>query len=157
MLKKVEVHAVVLSWLLVVAAVTFFVPVWSKEPTAPPGQPNVKVEKVPVRQTDTVAGKELYLDHCAVCHGVAGKGNGPAAPALKTAPPDLTLLATNNGGKFPSMHVLNILDTDPGGPVHGSAEMPMWGPIFRRMGPDPSLGHLRALNVAKYIESLQAK
>jgi hypothetical protein len=55
------------------------------------------------------------------------------------------------------MHVLDILDSDPGGPVHGSPEMPNWGPIFRKLGPDPSLGHLRALNVTKYIESMQAK
>jgi len=158
MLSKI-VHArrrVILMWLLAGAVIAFFVPAWSQEP--PQGQnPNVKVEKVPVRQTGAVSGKELYLDHCAVCHGVYGKGNGPAAPALKTAPPDLMLLAKNNGGKFPSMHVVNVLDSNPGGPVHGSQEMPIWGPIFSKLGPDPSLGHLRALNVAKHVESMQAK
>jgi mono/diheme cytochrome c family protein len=157
MFNKAGTHAVGLSWLLAVAAITLFVPVWSQEPTPQGGNSNVKVEKVPVRQTGAVSGRELYIDHCAICHGVAGKGNGPAAPALKTAPPDLTLLAKNNGGKFPSMHVLNILDSDPGGPAHGSPEMPIWGPIFRKLGPDPTLGHLRALNVTKYIESMQAK
>jgi len=148
---------VILTWLLAGAAIVFFIPVWSQEPSPQAGNPNVKVEKVPVRQTGTVSGKELYLDHCAVCHGADGKGNGPAAPALKTAPPDLTLLAKNNGGKFPSMHIINILDSNPGGAVHGSQEMPIWGPIFRKLGPDPTLGHLRALNVTKYIESMQAK
>jgi hypothetical protein len=123
------IHArphVILTWLLTEAAIAFFVPVWSQEPSPQAGNPNVKVEKVPVRQTGTVSGKELYLDHCAVCHGADGKGNGPAAPALKTAPPNLTLLAKNNGGKFPSMHVVNILDSNPGGAVHGSQEMPIW-------------------------------
>ena len=159
MLSK-SVHArrrVILMWLLAGAAIAFFVPVWSQEPTPQGVTPNVKVEKVPVRQTGAISGKELYLDHCAVCHGVNGKGNGPAVLALKTPPPDLTLLAKNNGGKFPSMHVVNILDSDPGAAVHGSQEMPIWGPIFRKLGPDPNLGHLRVLNVTKYIESMQAK
>ena len=148
---------VIVRWLLAGAAIAFFVPVWSQEPTPQGENPQVKVEKVPVHQTGAISGKELYLDHCAVCHGVSGKGDGPAAPALKTAPRDLTLLAKNNGGKFPSMHVVNVLDSNPGGPVHGSREMPIWGPIFRQLGPDPTLGHLRALNVTKYIESVQAK
>ena len=159
MLSKI-VHArrrVILMWLLAGAAIAFFVPVWSQEPTPQPGNPNVKIEKVPVRQTAVVSGKELYLEHCAVCHGVDGKGNGPAAAALKTPPPNLTLLARNNDGRFPSMHVVNILDSNPGAPVHGSQEMPIWGPIFRKLGPDPNLGRLRALNVTNYIESMQTK
>jgi mono/diheme cytochrome c family protein len=148
-----------LMWLLAGAAIALFMPVWSQEPAPQGGNPTVKVEKVPVRQTSVVSGKELYLDHCAVCHGAEGKGNGPAAPALKTPPPNLTLLAKNNGGKFPSMHVVTILDSDPGGPFHGSKDMPIWGPIFRALGPqpDPALGHLRARNVTNYIESMQAK
>jgi mono/diheme cytochrome c family protein len=159
MLSK-AVHArrhVILAWLLAGAAIAFFLPVWSQEPTPQPANPTVKLERVPVRQTGAVSGKELYLEHCAVCHGVDGKGNGPAAPALRTPLPDLTLLAKNNGGKFPAMHVVNILDSNPGGAVHGSQEMPIWGPIFRNLGPDPALGHLRALNVTKYIESIQVK
>lgn len=160
MFNTVRVHAtqrVVLVWLLAGGAIFFVSPAWCQEPAPQASKPSVKVEKVPVRQTGAVSGKELYLDHCAVCHGTDGKGSGPAAPALKTAPPDLTLLAKNNGGKFPSTHIVHILDSNPGAAVHGSQEMPIWGPIFRRMGPDPNLGHLRALNVSRYIESMQAK
>jgi mono/diheme cytochrome c family protein len=147
---------VVLAWPLAGATVFFCIPVRSQQPEPQAAKPSVKVEKVPVRQTATVSGKELYVDHCAVCHGTDGKGNGPAAPALKTSPPDLTLLAKNHDGKFPSAHVVTVLDS-PGAAVHGSPEMPIWGPIFRKMGTDPNLGHLRAVNVSKYIESMQAK
>lgn len=160
MFGKTEVYVrgrVVLAWLLAGAAIFFSSPTRSQEPAPQAAQPSVKIEKVPVRQTGAVSGKELYLDHCAVCHGTDGKGHGPATAALKTAPPDLTLLAKNSGGKFPSAHLVTILDSNPGAVVHGSKEMPIWGPIFRKMGTDPNLGHLRALNVSKYIESMQAK
>jgi putative copper export protein/mono/diheme cytochrome c family protein len=35
-------------------------------------------------------GIALYSDSCVVCHGVAGYGDGPAAPDLKPKPADLT-------------------------------------------------------------------
>jgi len=145
------------AWLLAGAAILILTPGWSQEPAPQSTKPSVKVEKMPVRQTGEVAGKDLYLDHCAVCHGAEGKGNGPAAPALRTAPPDLTLLAKHNNGKFPAARIVHILDSEPGAVVHGSHEMPIWGPLFRRMGPDANLGHLRALNVSRYIESMQVK
>ena len=35
------------------------------------------------------AGKALFGEHCAVCHGPRGAGDGPAAPTLQPRPPDL--------------------------------------------------------------------
>jgi mono/diheme cytochrome c family protein len=35
-------------------------------------------------------GRHVYEHHCAVCHGEAGDGNGPAAGRLTTKPADLT-------------------------------------------------------------------
>jgi mono/diheme cytochrome c family protein len=35
-------------------------------------------------------GRELFLDHCAYCHGAEGRGDGPAAADLRPAPADLT-------------------------------------------------------------------
>ena len=35
-------------------------------------------------------GSHLYREHCAVCHGVAGYGDGPAAAGLQPRPADLT-------------------------------------------------------------------
>lgn len=34
-------------------------------------------------------GKALYQAQCQLCHGVEGRGDGPAAAALKTAPSNL--------------------------------------------------------------------
>jgi mono/diheme cytochrome c family protein len=60
-----------------------------------------KVKHVPVKPTSAASGEQMYNSYCAACHGKDGKGGGPAAAALKTAPTDLTTLAQKNGGKSP--------------------------------------------------------
>ena len=118
---------------------------------------NVTIKKVPAPRTSPVSGKDMYTSYCAACHGKDAKGNGPAAPALKVVPTDLTMLAKQNGGKFPSDHVATILA---GGSVtaHGSADMPVWGSVFRSMsGGHSTEVQLRIANLNKYLESLQVK
>jgi mono/diheme cytochrome c family protein len=44
-------------------------------------------------RTSPASGQEMFVNYCAACHGKDGKGDGPAAPALKVAPADLTALA----------------------------------------------------------------
>jgi mono/diheme cytochrome c family protein len=116
-----------------------------------------KLKKVPVKQTGEVEGAKLFRQYCAVCHGLDGKGNGPATAALKLPPPDLTALAQSNGGKFPTDRVANVLANGTDYPAHGSKEMPIWGPLFSRMSANPSLGKLRVKNVTEYLQSIQAK
>ncbi len=36
-------------------------------------------------------GKMLYDTDCAACHGASGRGDGPVAHLLRTAPPDMTV------------------------------------------------------------------
>ena len=55
-------------------------------------------------------GRVIYDDHCAACHGLAGQGDGPLAADLDTAVPDLTLIATRNGGTFPTAQVISEID-----------------------------------------------
>src|ERR1700674_202975 len=57
---------------------------------------STRQQKEPVRRADITSGKNMFLNYCASCHGVDGKGNGPAAAALKPAPTDLTTLAKAN-------------------------------------------------------------
>ena len=116
------------------------------------------IKHVPVKPTSAASGKEMYISYCAVCHGTAGKGDGPAASALKATPTDLTMLNKNNGGKYPAMKVSSAIRGDANVPAHGSKDMPVWGSLFR----DLSQGHesevqQRVANLTKYIESLQAK
>ena len=72
----------------------------------------------------------MFKAYCAACHGPNAKGNGPAAAALKKAPSDLTLLAKNNGGKFPYVRVKDIIDGRKPIAAHGETDMPVWGQIF---------------------------
>ena len=123
-------------------------------------RPNVEIKKVPARPTTMVQGEVLYKSHCATCHGPAGKGNGPAASALKAAPPDLTLLAKSNDGKFPDLKIMRVLESGTDLTAHGSKDMPIWGPIFRSMGPAAAggqVGHLREVNLTDYLKSIQKK
>ena len=116
-----------------------------------------QIKKVPAERTSAASGKEMFDAYCASCHGVDGKGNGPAAPAFKKPPTDLTLLAQKNGGKFPAMHVMSSIQ-DVTQNVHGSKDMPVWGPILSSVSTkDPGVVRLRISNLTSYIESLQAK
>jgi len=124
--------------------------------TAQEAKTEVKHEAAP--QTSPASGKDMFLSYCAACHGKDGKGNGPAAPGLKAAPADLTVLAKLNSGKYPADKVTSILRGQTNLVPHGDQEMPVWGRVFWRM----SQGHeeivmQRIANLNRYIESLQAK
>lgn len=120
-------------------------------------EPTTKIKKVPATPTSAASGKEMFDAYCASCHGLDGKGNGPAAPALKKQPPDLTLMAQNNGGKFPAMHVMSSI-RDVTQNVHGTKDMPVWGPVFSSVSQNrPDVVKLRISNLTDYIESLQVK
>jgi len=76
------------------------------------------------------AGKLEYMDNCASCHGVDGKGNGPLGNLLQRSPPDLTLLAKNNQGVLPMNRLFEVLD-GANVPSHGTRDMPVWGREYR--------------------------
>lgn len=43
---------------------------------------------LPVNAAEIQAGARLYKTNCSACHGVTGKGDGPAAAFLKPKPAD---------------------------------------------------------------------
>jgi mono/diheme cytochrome c family protein len=120
------------------------------------GQQKSGVTYVSPTPTSAADGAEMFKQYCAVCHGVDGKGMGPAMPALKKMPADLTALTRGNKGKFPELKVFNVIKGDAELAAHGSRDMPMWGVVFRYMTPNgEAQAQLRIRNLTKYIESMQ--
>lgn len=123
-----------------------------------PAEGSTTVKHVPITNAPSESGKEMFKSYCAVCHGTDGKGNGPAASAMKTAPIDLTALTQKNGGKYPAAHVAAILRGQATNPSHGNADMPIWGPLFSSI----SHGHegqvqQRITNLVNYVQGIQSK
>jgi mono/diheme cytochrome c family protein len=123
----------------------------SQETTSP-------VKHATAAATSPSSGKEMFMSYCASCHGKEAKGNGPAAAALRQSPADLTGLARQHGGKYPSDLVTSVLRGQRQLMAHGDQDMPVWGPVFWKI----SQGHeelvqMRIANLNKYLESLQEK
>ena len=103
-----------------------------------------------------ISGADEYYRLCAVCHGEQGRGDGPMARVLKTPPPNLTLLAKNNGGHFPFLSVLEMIDGRNMIAVHGSREMPVWGESLTR-DYDQFIARTIELELLLHLDSLQVK
>jgi mono/diheme cytochrome c family protein len=113
-------------------------------------------EKPAANRTDVAAGRETFLKYCASCHGTEGKGDGPAAFAMKTPPTDLTTLSKRHEGRFPGGYVSALLKFGRNLAAHGSEEMPVWGTRFRSLDPanDPT-GQHHIDDLLAYIRSIQ--
>ncbi len=115
-------------------------------------------EKSPRKLIDTLNGKDLFQAYCASCHGMDGKGKGVVAAVLKNGVPDLTTLRRRRGGKFPAPELEKlILGQGTSAAAHGSREMPVWGPVFRRVENDQDFGLVRVRRLVEHIESLQER
>jgi mono/diheme cytochrome c family protein len=109
-------------------------------------------QRTPGKRASTERGKALFSEYCASCHGISGKGDGPAAPALKIPPANLTTLAARNKGQFPSLRVMQAIKAGPSVPAHGSQVMPVWGPIFLQGDSPDTAGQAPSQNPAGLAE-----
>jgi mono/diheme cytochrome c family protein len=111
------------------------------------------IKKRSIKPTAVTNAKQMFDSYCAVCHGKDGKGDGPAAKALTKAPADLTKISARNGGTFPDVRVRRFIEGLDEVPAHGTRDMPMWGELFRSLGPDTA--QLRISALADYLKSMQ--
>ena len=68
-------------------------------------------------------GRTFFVENCASCHGAGGRGHGPLAAGLDPPPADLTQIAARNGGEFPLVRLLSVID----GYASGDRAMPAFG------------------------------
>lgn len=125
-------------------------------------------QRAPQRDTPVDLGKIEYESKCAICHGLAAKGDGPMAAFITRKMPDLTTLAKNNNGVLPVSLIVEIIAGEKELPAHGSRDMPIWGTIFRAEGYRTEAGHdilydaeayvrARILTIVDYVNRLQVK
>jgi mono/diheme cytochrome c family protein len=113
----------------------------------------------------TDRGKKEYDGNCAICHGAAGKGDGPYREFISKIP-DLTVLAKNNKGVFPINRVYEIVDGRQQVKAHGTRDMPIWGreysiaaaAQYRDVDYDQeAFVRTRILSLIDYLYRIQAK
>jgi len=93
---------------------------------------------------DVAVGRDLYVRHCAACHGEGGRGDGASAASFATKPADLTDGRLMNG--LPDEVLHNVIMR--GGPAEGlSPGMP---PFAAYLGED------QARQVIHYVRSIAA-
>lgn len=114
----------------------------------------------PAQQAQAVdRGQHQFRVSCSGCHGVDARGNGPVAPFLAVAVPDLTLIAARNKGVFPADEVYKIIDGQADLRAHGPRHMPVWGYEFFGDDADDESAHREATlkidQVLSYLRSIQ--
>lgn len=118
-------------------------------------------------QVSNDLGKIEFVNNCAACHGVEGKGNGALGNLLQRSPPDLTMLAKSNNGVLPMNRLYQVME-GVGVPSHGAREMPIWGQEYlveesqklreaRGSYDAPAVVRARILTLLEYISRIQAR
>jgi hypothetical protein len=117
-------------------------------------------------------GEIEYMSNCATCHGLNGKGDGPYLKFLMVSEyvppslPNLTVLAKNNDGIFPSDRVYEVIDGRAEVRAHGPRLMPIWGVEYSkeaaeyyrsvfRVNDAESFVSKRIGSLVAYIQSIQ--
>ncbi len=104
-------------------------------------------------------GAETYQQYCTACHGLSGKGDGPAAPSLIVHPADLTRIAERRGGVFPSGEIAKYIDGRFDVTAHGTREMPVWGEHLGAGIPEAGLAEAivrgKVATLVEYLKSIQ--
>jgi len=125
----------------------------------------VTIKSAPLKWEDVanLDGDEVFNNLCSTCHGTGGRGDGPAASALNTGVPDLTILAAKNGGVYAHRQVKAVISGKHRVVANGTIDMPMWGEQFMYVRPGPGINSFphryfareRINTLSTYIEGLQ--
>jgi hypothetical protein len=107
-------------------------------------------------------GRGDFMNYCAACHGVVGKGDGTVAEFLTISAADLTQMSLRNGGIFPRQRAIEVIDGRAQVSVHGERDMPVWGDWFKFEADSDGAGEKtekvvreRITALVDYLESIQ--
>jgi cytochrome c oxidase cbb3-type subunit III len=78
-------------------------------------------------RVDPLVGRKLYMTHCYTCHGVTGRGDGPAATRLEPKPRNLTYDAYMSRKSDQDLYQV-ISGGSPA--LHRFSGMPDWKTVF---------------------------
>lgn len=85
-------------------------------------------------------GRVIYKEYCMQCHGVSGKGDGPAASGIEPKPAIHANIAFD---QVPTEYLYNMINY--GGAAMGkSANMPYWGLTIGQQGVADVMAYLKA-------------
>ena len=90
-------------------------------------------------QADAGRGKVLYKEYCAQCHGLTGKGDGPAASGLDPKP---AIHANMPFDKLPMEYLYTVINHG-GVAVGKSPNMPYWGLTIGQQGVADVIAYLK--------------
>jgi mono/diheme cytochrome c family protein len=113
---------------------------------------------VPAQRKEVAHGRELYLDHCAVCHGRNGNGRGPMWRVLSTPPANLRRLSERYGNPLPTDQIASFIDGRADVRGHGPRDMPVWGSLVWQKEPGegtPGQVTPAIASLVAYLQSIQ--
>lgn len=118
----------------------------------PPSEPILKVvpKKMEVssigemmESADISKGKALYETYCTSCHGMSGKGDGPAAVSLRPKPKNLTDSAYMSS--LNDQYLYDVINKG-GAAVGKSPFMPGWGTTLSDEDIADIISYIRSLS-----------
>ena len=107
------------------------------------------------------AGKAVFDQYCASCHGLAADGRGPVAEEMKIIPPDLRKLGQKYGTPLPKQKLRDIVDGREMVRAHGTSDMPVWGEqLVHNVPPTANAEFFKRgtiIVIVDYLDTLQVK
>ncbi len=114
-------------------------------------------------------GQQLYLQHCAACHGIKADGHGPLEHELSRPPTNLRHLSERYGNPLPEDQIARFMDGRAEVKAHGPRDMPVWGEEMWKYPPgheNPNqvsdsvaeiIGYLQSIQIAEHRASFEQK
>ena len=113
----------------------------------------VSAPEVSANPPPAYEGRRLYVSYCQLCHGAAGKGDGPLSKVMKISPADLTTTVRSRSDTILTKIITGEgRQTITGRDRHNllSEAMPEWEDVFSESQIKALIAYLRFLSRKKH-------